>query len=805
MGMDFSGLKETSALMKEIAKWVLAIAAGIAAWKITKALGGLKDAGVLRNLAYIIGAASAIKGAFEFIPAFIDAWKEGLTELNGSTMLKGTLELVAGLFLMFGKTGGAVGLLVTGIAWIVTGIKDYIAYGPDLENILAIFGGIALVLSAIALFTGHSVIGIGLIIAGIAMLAAGNWDEIVAALKNADDYITNMLKDNPKLLKLYEGFKSIVLAVAGAVQAIGEAIGKIFEAFDTDALTVAGDVLTGIADAITNIVNLIKKITTEGLSLDVVADIANIDFTTTAGLALVTGKLLSAIGNAIGLSGKIGVGTGAGIVFSLAAAADIAMNVVDIFNAEDSADRSDKIFELIVKALFGVAAAALTIALGGGVTALMITVPIGIKIASMIFGDSAEAAESFDEYTSGMLEAAKSTEDLKAIVAEFTGMQITDEVFNRLIPLTEAERAEVMAGDITSMKEQVMAFMGVFQERSGQEGFEEWLESLGLIQDKSASISDSLNGSLEAITDVSESATDAGTSVSELSSEIGGVPAVEVEYESVDSLADSSESAHMQIDDTVTSADNLIDSMANMDKEAENSGETTAQAFDDMSASAEDASTDIIDDMDAAWENMSAGAKEADASIRSTFSTFASWMSTTFKNAWDGVIKVFSKGGTGFKGITTGVEKVFKSLINSMISGLNRVLNTSFGHINTALRKLRQTQIDGTYPFGSLLNISIPKIPQLAKGAVIPANNEFLAILGDQKSGTNIEAPLDTIVEAMLIAMSKSGMDGNSIGLAVRNALIGLALKVGKKELGHIAADAINTNRRDEGKLALNL
>ena len=42
-----------------------------------------------------------------------------------------------------------------------------------------------------------------------------------------------------------------------------------------------------------------------------------------------------------------------------------------------------------------------------------------------------------------------------------------------------------------------------------------------------------------------------------------------------------------------------------------------------------------------------------------------------------------------------------------------------------------------------------PVIPKLAQGAVIPPNRQFLAVLGDQKSGTNIEAPLDTIKQAV--------------------------------------------------------
>jgi len=45
----------------------------------------------------------------------------------------------------------------------------------------------------------------------------------------------------------------------------------------------------------------------------------------------------------------------------------------------------------------------------------------------------------------------------------------------------------------------------------------------------------------------------------------------------------------------------------------------------------------------------------------------------------------------------------------------------------------------------SVPRLSIDDVPALAKGAVIPPNKEFLAVLGDQKSGTNIEAPTSEI------------------------------------------------------------
>lgn len=48
--------------------------------------------------------------------------------------------------------------------------------------------------------------------------------------------------------------------------------------------------------------------------------------------------------------------------------------------------------------------------------------------------------------------------------------------------------------------------------------------------------------------------------------------------------------------------------------------------------------------------------------------------------------------------------------------------------------------------------------PHLANGAVIAPNHEFLAVLGDQRSGTNIETPLATMKQAFLEAIGESGL-----------------------------------------------
>ena len=60
-------------------------------------------------------------------------------------------------------------------------------------------------------------------------------------------------------------------------------------------------------------------------------------------------------------------------------------------------------------------------------------------------------------------------------------------------------------------------------------------------------------------------------------------------------------------------------------------------------------------------------------------------------------------------------------------------------------------------------------LPRLAQGAVIPPNREFLAVLGDQKSGTNIETPLATMVQAFKQAMNETGgMGGRSITVVMQ-------------------------------------
>lgn len=93
------------------------------------------------------------------------------------------------------------------------------------------------------------------------------------------------------------------------------------------------------------------------------------------------------------------------------------------------------------------------------------------------------------------------------------------------------------------------------------------------------------------------------------------------------------------------------------------------------------------------------------------------------------------------------VKKCFEKIVNGMSDILERFINWAIGLLNELIAKINTISSNLSFS-GEGLNIpSIPEvnIPKLATGAVIPPNAPFLAMLGDQTRGTNIEAPADLI------------------------------------------------------------
>ena len=165
-------------------------------------------------------------------------------------------------------------------------------------------------------------------------------------------------------------------------------------------------------------------------------------------------------------------------------------------------------------------------------------------------------------------------------------------------------------------------------------------------------------------------------------------------------------------------------------------------------------------------------------SIKKTWNDIKSYWNANIANVWTlrfwlDLAKIAGNGLiNGFELAINGIIGMFEKMINWIVNGLNKI---SFDVPDWV------PGIGGK-TFG--VNISEAKfgrvsIPRLAQGAVIPPNREFLAVLGDQKQGTNIEAPLQTIVDAFNIALQGNAnyasgktevvleIDGRELGRAV--------------------------------------
>lgn len=129
-----------------------------------------------------------------------------------------------------------------------------------------------------------------------------------------------------------------------------------------------------------------------------------------------------------------------------------------------------------------------------------------------------------------------------------------------------------------------------------------------------------------------------------------------------------------------------------------------------------------------------------------------------WEKAWDGVKKIF-------KGIWNGIVMILESAINLIIKGINWLISK----LNTIHFEIPDwVPIIGGKSFGiNISPVSEIKLPRLATGAVIPPNREFMAVLGDQKQGTNIETPLATMVQAFKQALAEGGYGGGNEAVLV--------------------------------------
>lgn len=151
------------------------------------------------------------------------------------------------------------------------------------------------------------------------------------------------------------------------------------------------------------------------------------------------------------------------------------------------------------------------------------------------------------------------------------------------------------------------------------------------------------------------------------------------------------------------------------------------------------------------WDTVKAKAIEVWNKVKEAWSKAGDWfhknviepVTNFFTGMWDGIKKAFTMA-------FDFIKKAFKNYVNGWITMVESFINFCVNGINFLIKGINKLSFDIPEWFpvggGSKFGFDIPvipkvQIPRLAQGAVIPPNQQFAAILGDQRHGRNLEAP----------------------------------------------------------------
>lgn len=166
------------------------------------------------------------------------------------------------------------------------------------------------------------------------------------------------------------------------------------------------------------------------------------------------------------------------------------------------------------------------------------------------------------------------------------------------------------------------------------------------------------------------------------------------------------------------------------------------------------------------WDSV----KNKTSQVWENVTTFVSNKVEAIKNA---IINKFNAARDAVRSAFEGIVNFIKAPINQAIS----IVNNAVGMINNAIGGIESAFSFGPWtvptPFGSKtigFHATFPRIgtiPYLASGAVIPPRSEFLAVLGDQKKGNNLEAPESLLRQIVREESGKGQGDGNTYNVTV--------------------------------------
>lgn len=592
----------------------------------------------------------------------------------------------------------------------------------------------------------------------------------------------------------------------------------------------------------------IKEIIVEALKAlgSIIIGINSVDFENDGvSGSTVTTNISTALGGIFG--GLVGFKFG-GIVGGVAGFS-IGTGISMIINAVSGENpggwNKNQLFEGIASLLSGILGLAVTtLGLTGAILAITIPVAINLLLSSLDWSDvyeyDQELLNTTDQHFAELYEHMDSADlfsNAALLHSQMSGPLLKlydeeDEIARYMdlagVSLDEVNtKADHTIETYKQLQNELRNAYAVFAETGDIDAFRDTLLGLGLdanlveaiivnFVEDTGKIESNATGAAEAVTEINDSMSAAAESAQDMAESTETVADNSADAEkAVKSEAKTLAKAEGDMDDAAVASEDLGTAAGDMAESTSDGVITMDTALQNNLSGWQRYATMLTGIMsgitahqNSFWTQLSSSALETTNSIKASFTALGAHMSRTISGAWQSVISALSNGGSSFEAITGGINTVIRSALNGVITGLNNVFRATFTQLNNVLTRLRTTRVNGAMPFGAIRTITIPQIPRLAQGAVIPANHEFLAVLGDQKRGTNVEAPLDTITDAMLTALQRAGATGASpeaIAAAVRSALTGMAVQFDREQVGRVTARAIDDNRRADGKFAYDL
>lgn len=279
-----------------------------------------------------------------------------------------------------------------------------------------------------------------------------------------------------------------------------------------------------------------------------------------------------------------------------------------------------------------------------------------------------------------------------------------------------------------------------------------------------------------------------------------GVPLDELNKKLAQEFPSAAQATKSSVDSSIVEAQKTISSSTGkMKTDAETNLAEVKKAAEDASGGVSTATAtnwgnsaaEVDKNLDQMKQHANLKLGEMQKTVDSHFTGQYNTMTNKWKWAGERIAQIISEMIRNTERSLEGLAREMKSIgtrmgnnlangISNATSGITRTLNNVVGKVNSTIGNINSSlsgierafsfSYDVTGPTGNrrwgYYNMSLPRvntIPYLAKGAVIPPRSEFLAVLGDQKQGNNIEAP-----EALLRKIVREESGGQQSGGNVR-------------------------------------